>query len=191
MFHQLQDVPALNGAAHRYPKHVKRESSAWYTNCTTLRNFFKLMNSQKICLSACRDGQLAHDDCERKLTFTKVGCLAECSEYYHISRLTHSSHFKCFMDATAAKPNITWTELRDALKWVGSVTLICPFVTDGIHQRTHLGDSDEIRRNIPAGLEFKRWIPRTLDTRTKGEWSELEPRRSLRLFGVSILLAPA
>ncbi|KAI9567420.1 hypothetical protein HD554DRAFT_2107086 [Boletus coccyginus] len=27
-----------------------------------------------ICLSACRDGQLAHDDCERELTFTKSIC---------------------------------------------------------------------------------------------------------------------
>ncbi|KAG8216850.1 hypothetical protein J3R82DRAFT_7112 [Butyriboletus roseoflavus] len=66
-----------------------------------------------ICLSACRDGQLAHDDRERGLTFTKVKCL----EYYHISELI-SSHFKCFMNAMAAKPNITWTELRDALGWV-------------------------------------------------------------------------
>ncbi|KAF8137475.1 peptidase C14, caspase domain-containing protein [Boletus edulis] len=46
-----------------------------------------------ICLSACRDGQLAHDDCERELTFTK-----------------------CFMNAMAGKPNITWMDLREELK---------------------------------------------------------------------------
>ncbi|KAG9313448.1 hypothetical protein JVU11DRAFT_5770 [Chiua virens] len=46
-----------------------------------------------ICLSACREGQEAHDDCERELTFTK-----------------------CFLDVIKRKPNITWTELRDSLK---------------------------------------------------------------------------
>ncbi|KAN0084229.1 caspase [Tylopilus felleus] len=46
-----------------------------------------------ICLSACRNGQTAHDDSERGLTFTK-----------------------CFIDALGRQPNITWTELRDTLK---------------------------------------------------------------------------
>ncbi|KAG8216777.1 hypothetical protein J3R82DRAFT_7022 [Butyriboletus roseoflavus] len=53
----------------------------------------------------------------------------------------------------AAKPNITWTELRDALKWVdGSMTLIFAHsATDTTYQRTHFGNSDKLRRSISAG----------------------------------------
>ncbi|KAF8842898.1 hypothetical protein BDN67DRAFT_1009362 [Paxillus ammoniavirescens] len=50
-------------------------------------------NLSVICLSACRDNQIAHDDDERKMTFTKY-----------------------FLDAIAGASNMSWEELRDKLK---------------------------------------------------------------------------
>ncbi|KAF8137473.1 peptidase C14, caspase domain-containing protein [Boletus edulis] len=66
--------------------HIKRRSPP----VSTIKEIGQL---SVICLSACRDGQLAHDDCERRLTFTK-----------------------CFMNAMVGKPNITWMDLREELK---------------------------------------------------------------------------
>jgi len=73
------------------PRPLRRASTKWLSQPTS--NTREEGELSVICLSACRDRQLAHDDCELGLTFTK-----------------------CFIDAVASKPNITWEELRDALK---------------------------------------------------------------------------
>ncbi|KAF9234242.1 hypothetical protein BU15DRAFT_65852, partial [Melanogaster broomeanus] len=64
-------------------------------------------NLSVICLSACRDNQIAHDDDEKRLTFTKLLVpwflvLSPVSQ-----RLIH---------AIAAKPDMSWEGLRDELK---------------------------------------------------------------------------
>ena len=79
---------------------------------------------RQICLSACRDGQSAHDDCARRLTFTKVGIMLLRDPYQTFSGLTVVTapglgtpfHHQCFLDVMAQDPNITWVGLHDALK---------------------------------------------------------------------------
>lgn len=78
----------------------------------------------QICLSGCGTGQLAHNDCDPGLTFTKVGIMLPRGPYQTLSGLTMVTapglgtlfHHQCFLDVMAQDPNITWVGLHDALK---------------------------------------------------------------------------
>jgi len=76
---------------HISPRPVRRTNYKLpnASTCDTL----ELGELSVICLSASKDGQLAHDDCERGSTLTKL-----------------------FIDAMSSKPNITWEEFRDILQ---------------------------------------------------------------------------
>ncbi|KAF9234249.1 hypothetical protein BU15DRAFT_79206 [Melanogaster broomeanus] len=62
-------------------------------NATSPEVSEETQNLSVICFSACRDNQIARDDNERQLTFTK-----------------------CFLDANAARPDMSWQDLRNGLE---------------------------------------------------------------------------
>ncbi|KAF9231307.1 caspase domain-containing protein [Melanogaster broomeanus] len=102
--HECPPIPRLQSE-------VLSDTPTSNTKNVASNNVGEAHNLSVICLSACKDNQIAHDDDSKRLTFTKCFLNAIGTELLVLTPvLQHLIH------TIANKPDMSWEELRDELK---------------------------------------------------------------------------